>query len=126
MRKILKFLAIAFALVSCNTEKVTDYTYALVFDCSDTVTAEEYQAAVSYIKTVDYFAKQHTYHGTYSESFQLAADEFTQNCEKLDEAQITSHLKEGELFGIFLLYTENQTPVLALYFTPDEQPAEDE
>ena len=119
MRKFITLLAIAFALVSCNTEKVADYTYEIRFDASDSVLPENFEAMVSYVKTFDYFKEPQTYHGTYSDTYHVAADQFQLSVALLDEQSITSHLEKGQIFGIFLLLRDNQSPVMAIYFTPD-------
>ena len=127
MRKLITLLVTVLALVSCNVDKVKDYIYVNSFNASASVPEEEGKAIYDYVTTIPYFTTQHSYHGTYSETFQLASDEFQAAIDKLDEEQIVSHLDEGQVFAIYLVLQENMSPMMAFYFSPDstEQQAQE-
>lgn len=102
MRKYLFVLFFVLAFVSCN-EKEADYSFSKKFDASATVAAGDIEAIIDYIKTFEYFQAPTKYHGTYSDVFDIATEQFIENCRALDETQITEHLMENESFGLFLV-----------------------
>ena len=118
MRKYLFILFLALAFVSCK-EKEADYSFSKKYNASVTVATEDSEAIIDYFKTFDYFQAPSKYHGTYSDAFEIASEQFIRNCAVLDESQITMHLKEDESFGIFLVEDGSGIIAASIFFTPD-------
>lgn len=108
LKIILALLASALLLASCNKDTFGTYTYKNIY-VSTTGIADSTSLVqiVDYVKSFEFFTKEHSYEGTYSDTYTKAIDDFVLNVEKLDDEFIESRLGPGENFGIYCIQTSS-------------------